>query len=313
MDFCRVTEELWKIYLSSDENKSKEAFHILDENCVIIGTGAHEVYEQLDTFYQAWVEERRERKNIELQFKNFWCQQRQLTPEIYFVYGGIHIWWQSENESVTIDMDSRFSIIYQLSDGAWKIIHLHQSIPNAEQMEGEYYPRTLCAQIEQTQELVAHMKELAHRDCLTGLINYRGLQDIWSLWEDESSWIFVIDLDDFKKINDTYGHMAGNDVLKQVAKILLDTMRVNDIVCRMGGDEFVILCAGVDGEDDAHKLAQRILNAIKEGKADKPYWIGTSIGGTCIQKHESLESAIERADRGLYEIKKNLKDGYELT
>lgn len=312
MDFCKITEELWKLYLSPDENKSKEAFHVLDLNCIIIGTGAHEVYTELDTFYNAWIGERRERKNIEFQFKDFWCEQRELTPDIYLVYGGIYIWWENENKSVTIDMDSRFSIIYQITDGAWKIIHLHQSLPNAEQMEGEYYPRTLCAQIEQTQELVAHMKDLANKDGLTSLINYRGLQDVWDLWEHEGSWLFVIDLDDFKKINDTYGHMAGNDVLKQVSNILVNTVQTNDIVCRMGGDEFIVLCSVVDGAEGAHRIAQQILSEVKKGADSNPYWIGLSIGGTYIHKNESLESAIGRADRALYDIKKHNKNGYAL-
>lgn len=312
MDFCKITEELWKIYLSSECNKSTEILIAMDPDCSVIGTGAHEFYIGFDPFLKAWIEERTERENIDFQFKDFWCQQRELASGVYLVYGSIYIWWESEDQSVYIDMNSRFSVIYQVVDEKWKIVHLHHSIPNAEQMDGEYYPRTLRNQIERTQEMVVHMKDLAHRDGLTNLINYRGLQDMWNLWKHEGNWIFVLDLDNFKMINDTYGHMAGNDVLKKISDILLKTMRTNDIVCRMGGDEFIVLCSNISEEEGAHRLAQRLLQQVRSGAETSPYWVGVSIGGTRILAGETLESAISRADQGLYQIKKHSKNGYAL-
>ncbi len=312
MDFCKITEELWKLYLSAQYDKTSKILDAMDADCIIIGTGAHEFYLGFGQFLEAWVKEGREREDIEFQFKDFWCEQRELAPDIYLVVGSIYIWWESPDHSVYINLNSRFSIIYQMKNGKWKVIHLHQSIPNAEQMEGEYYPRTLRSQIERTQEMVVHMKELAHRDALTNLINYRGLQEIWDLWEHENSCIFVLDLDDFKLVNDTYGHIAGNEVLKKVSDILLKTMRTNDIVCRMGGDEFIVLCSHVNEEDGAHKLAQRLLQCIHSARQESPYWIGVSIGGTWLRAGETLENAIARADQALYEVKKQSKDGYAL-
>lgn len=209
-------------------------------------------------------------------------------------------------------MNSRFSVIYKKINDVWKIVHIHQSVPNVEQMDGEYYPKTLHNQIEKTKELVAHMADLALKDGLTNLINYRGLEDVWESWNKEQSWIFVIDLDDFKQVNDTYGHIAGNDVLKKVANILLHTIRTKDAVCRMGGDEFIVLCAGVRSEQEAQKVAERIIKAIRAGAESSPYWIGISVGGTYVKQDETLENAIERADKALYHIKKTTKNGYSL-
>ena len=312
MDFCKITEELWKYYLSNNEEDNEKAFKWIDKDGVIIGTGAHEFYVGLKTFSSAWLEETKERKDISFQLKNLWSEQKELSPDIYLVYGGVYIFWESDDKSVYIDMNSRFSMIYQKINDVWKIVHMHQSVPNVEQMDGEYYPKTLHNQIEKTKELVAHMTDLALKDGLTGLINYRGLKDVWESWNKEKSWIFVIDLDDFKQVNDTYGHIAGNEVLKKVADILLHTIRTKDAVCRMGGDEFIVLCSEIGTEEEAQIVAKRIVEAVRNGEKDSPYWIGVSVGGTCLKQDETLENAIERADQALYQIKKTTKNGYGL-
>ncbi|MEM7396780.1 MAG: diguanylate cyclase, partial [Verrucomicrobiota bacterium] len=95
---------------------------------------------------------------------------------------------------------------------------------------------------------LSHMRQLAIRDPLTGLFNRRYLEQeldhIWNLAErhDGDLSVATLDIDNFKTINDTYGHQAGDQILREFSSILRETVRSTDIVSRFGGDEFIILC-----------------------------------------------------------------------
>ena len=245
MDFCGITQALWKSYFSLDRGEFESIFEWLDENCSIIGTGKHEFYLDRASFHQALMQEAEQREAVAFQFKDLWCRQRRLSLDVCLVYGGLDIWWEKEDKTVYIDMSSRYSILYHRIGGIWKVVHIHQSVPNVEQAPGEYYPKRLSDQVESARRLALRMEDLALRDGLTQLYNYRGLEKMWCTWDEAESWIFVADLDDFKSINDTYGHLAGNHVLKRISGRLRKTMRSGDVVCRMGGDEFVLLCGAV--------------------------------------------------------------------
>ena len=154
------------------------------------------------------------------------------------------------------------------------------------------------------------MQDLAQRDGLTELINYRGLVERWRSWKKENSWVFILDLDNFKRINDTYGHLAGNRILKSVAEALWAAVRDGDVVCRAGGDEFVLLCGGIPNEEMAHKAARHILRALEEKGKSVPEWVGISAGGTAVRAEDSVEQALDRADQALYQVKKSGKHNY---
>lgn len=314
MDFRRWTEELWRTYLTGGEEEVARAFEALDPDCVIIGTGAHEFYVGRQDFLPALQGEVTERENISFQFQNFWCDQREIADDTVLVYGGIHIWWTSKDRqpAVTINMDSRFSIVFRKKAEGWRIVHIHQSIPFRDQMDGEYYPKTLLEQVQEVQNIANEMTELAQRDSLTGAYNYMALDRLWKSWKRENSWIFVLDIDNFKTINDTCGHMAGNRVLQQVSRILQDSVRNHDVVFRMGGDEFLLLCKDLKGEESARGLAQRILNRIREGALEDmgDMWATVSMGFTAVRENESMEKAVDRADQALYQVKRGKKGGY---
>lgn len=314
MDFCRWVEELWHTYLTGGEEDVVRVFEMLDPDCVIIGTGAHEFYVGREGFLPALRGEVTEREDISFQIRNFWCDQRELSADTVMVYGGIHIWWADEDRQpvVAINMDSRFSMIFRKKGEEWRIFHIHQSIPFRDQMDGEYYPKTLLEQVQEVQNIANEMTELAQRDSLTGAYNYMALNRIWKSWKRENSWIFVLDIDNFKTINDTCGHLAGNRVLQQVSKILEDSVRNYDVVFRMGGDEFLLLCRELRGEEDARELAQRILRRIREGALEDmgDKWATVSIGITAVREDDSMEKAVDRADQALYQVKRGNKGGY---
>ena len=145
------------------------------------------------------------------------------------VCGGLYIGADCESSGIHINMDSRFSVLYKKVGQEWQVIHLHQSVPNPEQLDGEYYPRTLT---QRSRETIEHLTRLAQRDSLTGLINFNTLQSFYTDLDKHSVWMFVVDMDDFKAINDTHGHLAGNHVLKRVASLLTSTMRAQDLMRR---------------------------------------------------------------------------------
>ena len=312
MDFCGITQALWKSYFSLDRGEFESIFEWLDENCSIIGTGKHEFYLDRASFHQALMQEAEQREAVAFQFKDLWCRQRRLSQDACLVYGGLDIWWEKEDKTVYIDMSSRYSILYQRIGGIWKVVHIHQSVPNVEQAPGEYYPKRLSDQVESARRLALRMEDLALRDGLTQLYNYRGLEKMWSTWDEAESWIFVADLDDFKSINDTYGHLAGNHVLKRISGRLRKTMRSGDVVCRMGGDEFVLLCGAVGGRAEAGHLAERIISEVKQEAGELRHPVSLSVGGVPISGGEPRECAVARADAVLYTVKRTTKDGYLL-
>jgi len=162
----------------------------------------------------------------------------------------------------------------------------------------------------QSREIEAHLAE-AHADVLTGLANRRAFDKELSrrLAQRErlgtSFCVLIIDIDHFKSFNDEFGHLLGDVVLKEVAKVLEATARQMDIVARLGGDEFAVLLPGSNLEA-ASRGAERILSAI----GDKPLqWEGhehtltVSIGLAEAQLDDDPASLIKRSDSALYAAK----------
>ena len=156
-------------------------------------------------------------------------------------------------------------------------------------------------------------------DPLTGLYNRMKFLELYvseyklMLQRHNSLSLMVVDLDYFKRINDTYGHNVGDEVLKKVAKEMQRTFRNIDIVCRWGGEEFVVLLPAAEIKD-AEKIAEKLRNKVKELRFDKcPCNISVSIGLTKIYEGDELYSVIERADKALYRAKHDGRDRVKLS
>ena len=303
MDFIAATKKLWDAYFFATESECYDMLDWCDPECVIIGTGRHEFYQNLQSFSEALANQIKERGSVNFQYKDFWCEQSKLTEDVCLVYGGLHIWWDSEDGNVSINMDSRFTLLYQYIDHRWKVVHLHQSIPSAEQGDGEYYPKRLLNQYYEEREKVRKLNMLVGQNLLTGLVNYPSFQKLFNDLVDQSIWLLVIDIDDFKSINDTYGHLFGNRALQALAGVFRDSVRAKDIVCRMGGDEFLILCSDVDSIQTMESLLERIKTNVVGVELEQGCRLSVSIGATAIGTMDSLENAFERADKALYEAK----------
>jgi diguanylate cyclase (GGDEF)-like protein len=166
-------------------------------------------------------------------------------------------------------------------------------------------------------------KELAQReaseDPLTGVANRRALDDALRSLQagpgvnplepqvsaDSPVSLLMLDLDDFKGINDTYGHVAGDDVLRSVAMAMRGVARTDDLVARLGGDEFVVLARGADHEAGAH-LAQRLTDAISAlvvGTRAGAVSLRASVGVRTATSEAELGSLLDAADAAMYEVK----------
>lgn len=159
------------------------------------------------------------------------------------------------------------------------------------------------------------LEKLANYDPLTKLMNRRSmdifLQDAIEKAElkKEVFCIIMADIDDFKKVNDTYGHAAGDMVLEETAKIIIDNVRENDCVCRWGGEEIVILIRSET--DTAKNVAQRICKDIAATRLDIGHVklaITITLGVTQYRSGDDTESVVARADKCMYMGKKRGKN-----
>jgi diguanylate cyclase (GGDEF)-like protein len=151
-------------------------------------------------------------------------------------------------------------------------------------------------------------EKIAAIDPLTGLYNRMKFLTLFAaeytvmVQRQNTLSILLIDLDHFKLINDRYGHNMGDKVLKQIANLLLKELRSVDIVCRWGGEEFVILLPAVD-ENEAIKVAEKIRYAVEVLELNDIPNVTTSIGVSGVKTGDTLYSVIERADKALYRAK----------
>lgn len=181
----------------------------------------------------------------------------------------------------------------------------------------------LAVRLRDISEAKAHMTELKRRsneDVLTSLPNRQWVQEHLPIALEEAKTqgkslaLLFIDLDGFKKVNDTAGHAAGDELLQHAAERLLEAIRPHDRVVRFGGDEFVILLEKIDHKIDAAHVAGRVQSAFDQPFQLKQgvYTIGTSIGIALYPTDgEDAPALLEKADIAMYSVKTSGKHGYQ--
>ena len=160
--------------------------------------------------------------------------------------------------------------------------------------------------------LTDDLSQMAARDPMTQLLNRRGLSEAleqhFNLHNAAPAYLLLLDVDHFKRINDTYGHQAGDTVLRHVADVLRTTVRRGDLTGRIGGEEFVAVC--LDSDDvGVVQLAERLRAAVEEQAIhvsghDKPLHCTVTIGvSPRFANGHALEKALRAADVALYQGK----------
>ena len=182
--------------------------------------------------------------------------------------------------------------------------------------------QTLAMRIAEIESLQAALREQALRDPLTGLYNRRYLDEMFPrelsrAGRDGSSLaIALIDLDDFKRINDSFGHFHGDQVLRRLATLLDSDGSEEDVICRLGGEEFLVLMPGCDSE---HALlrAERwraAFERLPHGAGDDSFCATFSCGIAVFPKHAGAAPQLyQAADQALYQVKAAGKNACRLS
>lgn len=144
----------------------------------------------------------------------------------------------------------------------------------------------------------------ATHDALTGLYNRRGFEMILSDCEDQDVAMVLLDADGFKKINDVYGHVVGDRVLKNIASVLTKHFRKEDFICRIGGDEFVVVLPNL--KPQSYNIIAKRLDSVKKDLADSDDLPGITVSaGITFYNKECEARTIEETDKVLYAVKGN--------
>lgn len=162
---------------------------------------------------------------------------------------------------------------------------------------------------------IAILEKTSNLDPLTRTFNRRALENYLgslceSYNENVNAHILLVDIDDFKVVNDAYGHLAGDRVLIFLSKLIKSSIRDGDKVFRFGGEEFIILL-NRSTQLSSERVAQRLLDGVRSNTLlykEHHIKITLSIGSTVLQEGDDIESFIERADTALYQAKAIGKD-----
>jgi diguanylate cyclase len=248
---------------------------------------------------------------------------RDLSQQVHGHVGdlGTHVAQATDLQQLKEAVSQRISQIKQSIDTyleeeqAW-----HQQ---AEQ--GEQALRERLDQLEEeSTELRLRMLEAHHLallDAVTGLPNRLAYEERveqeLARWKrfDSPLTLLIWDVDDFKKINDRYGHQAGDKALKVIAQSLQARLRETDFIARFGGEEFVCLLCGAQGEE-ALRVAEQMHQSVESNgfhSKGKPVRVTISCGLSSFQEGDSLEKVFSRADKALYKAKRSGKNRCELA
>ncbi|AHL77652.1 hypothetical protein CH92_11650 [Stutzerimonas stutzeri] len=186
------------------------------------------------------------------------------------------------------------------SPDALSIDHLQQWVHLA---EGYIRVSSQKAQIAELREALRHEQRRAMIDPLTGAWNRLGLTRLFdvirsNLPKNHEVAIAYCDLDNFKRINERYGHATGDEALKLTAQAMTSVLREGDILCRLGGEEFVVL-APVRSESEITSIAESLRSAVCSASVSFPSRLSISIGTSVLSAGEMLREGLHRADVAL--------------
>ncbi|BAI80219.1 signal transduction response regulator [Deferribacter desulfuricans SSM1] len=162
-------------------------------------------------------------------------------------------------------------------------------------------------------EAYARLYNDAIHDFLTGVLNRRSIMsELESLSNNPNDeiGIIIIDIDNFKKINDTYGHLVGDEVLKEISNIISKSLRKDDYVGRYGGEEFLVILPKLN-INESFTVAERIRNSIANHNfhiGDIDFKITVSLGVSSLKKFKNIKDALNEADKALYVAKRTGKN-----
>ena len=206
-DFKLLTRQLLETYLGSDTLSNVAIQDFLDSNASIIGTGKQEFFKNIEHFLNSFKFDVEKRKNIHFEFKDLEIEENIVDDQCVFVYGSVQIYGLYDKEVPIMHLDSRFTIVYGIRDGKWKVLHIHHSIPDKEQLEDEEFPITLGRQVQQARHEV---EALSAGYSIITLINL------------ETDDVELIKGNNIPGLNGRYTKMDHNILLEQVNRLIAE-------------------------------------------------------------------------------------------
>ena len=187
-----------------------------------------------------------------------------------------------------------------------------EKLPVSGSEEVRLLARTYNAMFEETQRRHSRLSYEASHDVITGLSNRRAFEEALEEWDNSRMAMIILDVDNFKTFNDTCGHAAGDQVLRSVADVLRDNFRSDDMVCRIGGDEFAVIMQHADSslkglvENKFASISQH-LRSLDNGLPVITLSVGVAFG----DRKDPQGDIYKDADAALYRIKERGKNGIE--
>lgn len=213
-DFKLLTRQLLETYLGSDTLSDVVIQNFLDSNASIIGTGKQEFFKNIEHFLNSFKFDVEKRKNIHFEFKDLEIEENIVDDQCVFVYGSVKIYGLYDKEVTIIHLDSRFTIIYGVRDGKWKVLHIHHSIPDKEQLEDEEVPITLGKQVQQARHEVEALSAGYSYICLINL---------------ETGDVELIKGNNIPGLNGRYTQTDHNILLEQVNRLIAKPFRKSSV------------------------------------------------------------------------------------
>ena len=213
-DFKLLTRQLLETYLGSDTLSDVAIQDFLDSNASIIGTGKQEFFKNIEHFLNSFKFDVEKRKNIHFEFKDLEIEENIVDDQCVFVYGSVQIYGLYDKEVPIMHLDSRFTIVYGIRDGKWKVLHIHHSIPDKEQLEDEEFPITLGRQVQQARHEV---EALSAGYSIITLINL------------ETSDVELIKGNNIPGLNGRYTQIDHNILLEQVNRLIAEPFRESSV------------------------------------------------------------------------------------
>ena len=213
-DFKLLTRQLLETYLGSDTLSDVAIQDFLDSNVSIIGTGKQEFFKNIEHFLNSFKFDVEKRKNIHFEFKDLEIEENIVDDQCVFVYGSVQIYGLYDKEVPIMHLDSRFTIVYGIRDGKWKVLHIHHSIPDKEQLEDEEFPITLGRQVQQARHEV---EALSAGYSIITLINL------------ETDDLELIKGNNIPGLNGRYTQIDHNILLEQVNRLIAEPFRESSV------------------------------------------------------------------------------------
>lgn len=299
---------MWHLYLlERTPGDIAASFAGIPENMMVIGTGHHEFYRNKQEYIESITDNQIDGREIQFMFVDEWYEAQHISDDVCVVYGKI---WVREKAAigkfVLVDMPgTRFTVVCRKVGDDVQICNVHHSVAYLEQAENEYYPKRLTTIANEAVKKSETLERRLQLDHMTEIYNRIYMErHVTQALAESDGYFFLIDLDNFKSINDTKGHLAGDAVIVGFADILKNNSGFNSLVGRMGGDEFAIWDSSIRSKQEAEELFNRILKECVVLSAKVEADVNCSAGVVAVQKGaERFESLYQRCDAALYAAK----------